>query len=83
MKKVFSYAPVVEFRNGKSFKDYLVRAALPKTNTTGRSEQCQKKTCLVCSSINTAITFTTEVCRETSKFQSGLLNCDSEKVSYF
>ena len=31
-KKVFPDVPVVGFRNGKSLKDYLVRAALPKTN---------------------------------------------------
>ena len=31
-KKVFPDVPVVGFRNGKSLKDYLVRAALLKTN---------------------------------------------------
>ena len=35
-KKVFPAAPVAGFRKGKSLKDYLVRAALPKTNETGR-----------------------------------------------
>ena len=35
-KKVFPDVPVVGFCNGKSLKDYLVRAALPKTNETGR-----------------------------------------------
>ena len=34
-KKVFPAAPVVGFRKGNSLKDYLVRAALPKTNETG------------------------------------------------
>ena len=33
--KVFPDVSVVGFRNGKSLKDYLVRAALPKTNETG------------------------------------------------
>ena len=56
-KKVFPNAPVVGFRYGKSLKAYLVRAALPKTNKTGR---CGKKTCLVCNSIRTTTTFTTE-----------------------
>ena len=37
-KKVFPDVPVVGFRNGKSLKDYLVRAAPPKTNETGRCE---------------------------------------------
>ena len=35
-KKVFPAAPVVGFRKGNSLKDYLVRAALPKTNETRR-----------------------------------------------
>ena len=37
-KKVFSDVPVVGFRNGKSLKDYLVRAALHKINETRRYE---------------------------------------------
>ena len=43
-KKVFPDVPVVGFRNGKSLKDYLVRAALPKTNETGR---CEAGRCVV------------------------------------
>ena len=39
-----------------------------------------EKTCLLCDSINTATTFTTEACQETFKIQSGPLTCDSEKV---
>ena len=50
-KKVFPDVPVVGFRNGKSLKDYLVRATLLKANETGRCEPCGKKTCLVCNSI--------------------------------
>ena len=46
-KKVFPDVTVVGFRNGKSLKDYLVRAALPKTNETGTCKPCGKKTCLV------------------------------------
>ena len=81
-KRVFPDVPVVGFRNGKSLKDYLVRAALPKTNETGRCEPCGKKTCLVCNSIRTTTTFTTEACGEVFKIQSGPLNCNSEKVLY-
>ena len=66
-KKVFPNVPVVGFRNGKSLKDYLVRAALPKTNKTGRCKPCGKKTCLVCNSISTTTTFTTKVCGEVFK----------------
>ena len=82
-KKVFPDVPVVGFRNGKSLKDYLVRAALSKTNETGRCEPCGKKTCLVCNSIRNTTIFTTEGCREVFKIQSGPLNCNSEKVLYF
>ena len=78
-KKIFPDVPVAGFRNGKSFKDYLVRPKLPKLD---ESEPCGKKTCLVCDSISTTTTFTTEVCQETFKIQKDPLNCDSEKVLY-
>ena len=78
----FPDAPVVGFGNGKSLEDYVVRATLPKTNETGRCEPCGKKTCLVCNSIRTIITFTKEACGETFKIQSGPLNCNSEKVPF-
>ena len=81
-KKVFPDVLVVGFRTGKSLKDYLVRAALSKTNETGRCEPCGKKTCLVCNSIRTTTTFTTEACGEIFKIQSGPLNCNLEKVLY-
>ena len=81
-KKVFPDLPVVGFRNGKSLKDYLVRATLPKANEIGRCKPCGKKTCLVCNSIRTATTFTTEACGEIFQIQSGPLNCNSEKVLY-
>ena len=81
-KKVFPDVPVAGFRNGKSFKDYLARAALPKTNEIWRCEPCGKKTCLVCNSVRTTTTFTTEACGEVFKLQSGLLNCNSEKLLY-
>ena len=67
-KKVFPDVPVVGFCNGKNLKDYLVRAALPKTNETRRCEPCGKKTCLVCNSIRTTTTFTTEAYGEVLKF---------------
>ena len=81
-KKVFPNVPVVGFRNGKRLKDYPVRAALPKTSETGRYEKCVKKTCLVCNSVRTTTSFTTEACGKTSKIQSGTLNFYSEKVLY-
>ena len=41
-----------------------------------------KKTWLVCDSISTTTTFTTEACQGTFKIQKGPLNCDSKKVLY-
>ena len=37
-KKVFPEVPIAELRNGKSLKDYLVRAALPKMDNAGGFE---------------------------------------------
>ena len=79
-KKVFPIVPIVEFRNGNSFKDYLVRAKLFKLEESGRCEPCDKKSCLVCESISTTATFTTEACKETFKIPEDPSNCDSEKV---
>ena len=81
-KKVFPDVPVVGFRNGKSLKDYLVRAKLPKLGVSGRCEPCGKKACLVCDSISTTKTFTTEACQEIFKIQKDPSNYDSEKVLY-
>ena len=81
-KKVFPDVPVAGFCNGKSFKDDLVRGALPKTNDTGRCEPCGKKTYLVCNSIRTTTTISTEARGEVFKVQSGPLNCNLEKVQY-
>ena len=81
-KKVFSEVPIVGFRNGKSLKDYLVRAPLPKMDNAGGPEPCGKNTCQVCDHITTTNTFTTKACREVFKIQSGPLNCNSERVLY-
>ena len=72
-KDVFPDVPVVGFRNGKRLKDYLVRAALLKTNESERCESCGKKTCLVCNSIRATTTFTTEACAEVFKILNMVL----------
>ena len=74
--------PAIRFRNGKSFQNFLDRAALLKLNGSWRYEPCGKKTCLVCDFVNTATTFTTEACQETFKIQIGPLTCDSENALY-
>ena len=81
-RKVFPDVPVVEFQNGKSLKDYLVRANLSKLKENGKCDPYGKKTCLVCDSVSTTTTFTTEACQEIFKIQKCLLNCDSKKVLY-
>ena len=50
-KNVFPEVPVVEFRNGKSLKNYLVRTALPKMDNARGSEPFEKGTCQVCDHI--------------------------------
>ena len=70
------------FRNGKSIKDYLVRAALPKMDNAGGSEPSGKGTGQVCYHKITTNTFATKACGEVFKIQSGPLNCNSEKVLY-
>ena len=67
-KKIFPVL-VIGFQNGKSLKDFLFRVTLPKLNESGRCEQCGEKTCLVCHSISTAMTFSTEAFQETFKIQ--------------
>ena len=42
-KKVFPDEPVVGLQNGKSLKDYLVRAKLSTLEGNGRCEPCGKK----------------------------------------
>ena len=59
-----------------------MRAVLPKTDNAGGSEPCGKGTCQVCDHLITRNTFTTKVCGEVFKIQSGPLNCNSEKVLY-
>ena len=44
-KNVFPNVPVIGFRNGKTFTDYLVRAILPILNDSARYEPYGRKTC--------------------------------------
>ena len=81
-KKVFQDIPVVEFHNGKSLKDHLVRAKLSNVELTGRSKSCGKENCQVCDFIYNTDTFSTRACGETVKIQSGAPNSNSQKVVY-
>ena len=79
-KKVLPNVSVIGFRNGKSLKDFLVRATLLKLNESGRCEPLGKNSFSLW--LYNATTFTTEACRETFKIQSGPLTCDSKKFLY-
>ena len=68
-KKVFPDVPVVGFWNGKSLKDYLVRAKLSKFEKSGRCEPCGKKTCLVCDFISTTTTLLQKHAKKFLKFR--------------
>ena len=52
---------------------------LPNVEITGRSESCGKGNCQVGDFICHTDTFT-KACAETFKSQSGILNCNSQKV---
>ena len=82
-KKVFPEVRIVGLRNGKSLKDYLVRAVLLKMDNAGGSKPYEKGTCQVYDHIITTNIFTTKACGEVFKIQSGPLNCNSEKVLTF
>ena len=60
----------------------MIRAKLPNVEIAGRSESCGKGNCQVCEYICDTDTFTTKACGETFKIQSGILNCNSQKVVY-
>ena len=60
-KKVFPEALIVGFRNSKSLKDDLVKAALPKMDNAGGSEPCEKGNCQVCDHAVRTNTFTTKI----------------------
>ena len=81
-KKVFQDIPDVEFGNGKSLKGHLVRANLPDVEITGTSESCGRGDCQACDFICNVDTFSTKACDETFKIQSGILNCNSQKIVY-
>ena len=82
-KKIFPEVPVVGFQSGKSLKDYLVRAALPKRDNAGDSEPRGKGTCQVCDHITTTNSFTTKSCREVFKIPSGPLTVTQKRFFTF
>ena len=46
-KKVFPDVPIIDFKNNKNLKSYLVRTVLPNINEVGRCQPCYRKGLLV------------------------------------
>ena len=84
-RKVFKDTPLIGFSNGKSLKNILVRAVLPKIKPLEKqagSKKCGKKKCGVCDNIVETNEFTSTTTGETFVIQKGPLDCDSSKVVY-
>ena len=60
----------------------MVRAKLSNVEITGRSESCGKGNCQVCDFTCNTDTFYTKAIGEKFKIQSGVSNCNSQKVVY-
>ena len=81
-QKVSPNVCIVEFCNGKSLKDHLVRASLPILNNTLGSEPCGKRNYQVCRFFVNMDSFSPITTEETSEINKGALNCNSKKVIY-
>ena len=81
-QKVFPNVPIVGFRNGKKFKDLLVRDSLPILNHILGNEPCGKRNCQVCQFIVNIDAFSPITTDGTFKTIRGPLICNSKKVVY-
>ena len=83
--KTFSSVPIVGFRNGKSLKNYLVRAKVPKRKEESGvacSFKCNKKRCQVCPYMKQTDCFSDVSGGKMLSKNVGDLNCDSCNVVY-
>ena len=69
-EKNLSWSSLVKLHNSKTFKSYLVRAALPKIGSVRGSESCEKGNCQAYDPIVKTNTFTTKVCGEVFEIQN-------------
>ena len=77
---VFPERPIVGFRRGKSLKDFLVRAKVPKLEPEqGECVGCQDKRCKT--ELNTGTSFSDNE-GKTYRIRDNTLNCDSANVVY-
>ena len=83
-RKIFNDTPLVGFSNGKSLKNLLVRAVLPKQKLENNfgSEKCGRANCEVCLNIKNTSEFSSHKTGEKFTIEKGPLNCNSPKVIY-
>ena len=84
-RNVFTDTPLVGFSNGKSLKNILVRAKLPKISPLGNQEgskKCGKTKCEVCDNLITTNEFVSTKTGEKFVIRKGPLDCDTSKVVY-
>ena len=84
-KKVFSEVPIIGFKNAKSLKDDLVRAALPQLDREGGSKPCEgaNRSCKVCESVKDTTKFKKVESEETFDILKGALDCNSNNSYIF
>ena len=81
-QNVFPDIPILGFRKGKSLKDMLVRAKVPKSaNIEGTSEGCQGKRCGVCPFIKSTSEFQDKKGKQYT-IRNNKLTCNSTNVVY-
>ena len=80
--RVFSNVRIIGFKNAKSLKDHLVRAAWPQLDREWISKPCQgaNPSCEVCKSVKNTTNFRKAQWEET--FYIGPLDCNSNNVIY-
>ena len=81
-RNVYPEIPLVGFRNGKSLKQFLVRAKLPTVKCKGSSGICNAKPCEVCQYIEPTKTFSNKDKSVTYSIEGNDLNCSSKMVVY-
>jgi len=81
-KEVFNDTPIVGFKNGKSLKQFLVRAKLPDVcNIENKSSKCRKSNCKVCMFVEERESFEDRN-GNIFKINGGVLDCNSKNVVY-
>jgi len=81
-QEVFSKAPIVGFRKGKSLKDLLVRAKVPELQANnGHSARCGGKRCGVCNFVKETDSFSDRKGRR-YEIRSGIMCCNSDHIVY-